>query len=116
MEGRTERRKLYTPRHTSYAGGIIINQIYFCTTVVNEMTTGCLKKRGPFFKLVQFIYFSRNLSKILYGHNKMILICSEEESIYSSTSARSDVIMMSDCIYDNIVLFICTIKNTNGIK
>ena len=33
---------------------------------------------------------------------KMILLCSEEESIYSNTSARSDVIMTSDCIFDNI--------------
>ena len=60
------------------------------------LNTGCLKKRGPFLKLVKFIFFSRNLSKILYGHNKMILLCSEEESIYSSTSIRSDVIMTSD--------------------
>ena len=38
----------------------------------------------------------------MYDHKKMILFRSEEESIYTSTSARSDVIMTSDCIYDNI--------------
>ena len=34
------------------------------------------KKRGPFLKLVFFLYFSKNLSKILYGGSKMILLCS----------------------------------------
>ena len=60
-------------------------------------------KRGPFFEIGIIQLFLRNLSKLLYGHNKMILLCSEEESKYSSTSARSAVIITSDCIYDNIV-------------
>ena len=60
------------------------------------------KKRGPFFQIGIIQLFLRNLSKLLYGH-KMILLCSEEESKYSSTSARSAVIITSDCNYDNIV-------------
>ena len=52
---------------------------------------GVSKKRGPFLKLVQFLYFPRNLSKILYGHSKIILFCSGEDSMYSGTSAGSDV-------------------------
>ena len=48
--------------------------------------------------------------KFSYGHNKLILLCSEEESICSSTSARSYVIMTSDCIYDNIVFSSAQLK------
>ena len=63
-------------------------------------TTGCLKKkRGPFLKLVLFLYLSRNLSKILYGCGKMIILCSGEDSINSNTSTGSDVTMTSNCIY-----------------
>ena len=32
----------------------------------------------------------------------MIVLCSGEDSIYSSTSTRSDVIMTLNCIYDII--------------
>ena len=46
----------------------------------------------------------------------MILLCSDEDSIFSSTSTGSDVIMTSDCIYDIILFFIRTVENTNGIK
>ena len=73
--------------------------------------TGCLKKRGPFLKLMPFLYFSRNLSKILYGHSKMIRLCSEEDSIYSSTSTGSDVIMTSNCTHD-IIFFSSSLFRT----
>ena len=59
-------------------------------------------KRGPFLKLVKFFYLSRNLSKILYVCSKMMLFCSGEVSLFSSTSTRSDVITTSNCIYDSI--------------
>ena len=42
--------------------------------------TRCLKKRAPLWKLVQFLYLSRNLSKILCDCSKMILLCSVEDS------------------------------------
>ena len=77
--------------------------------------TGCLKKRSPFFKIDIIPLFSRNLSSILYGQSKMILLCSVKDSIHSNTSKRSDVIMTPDCIYDNIVFFTCTVENTDGI-
>ena len=77
---------------------------------------GVSEKRGPFLTLVSFLYFPRNLSKILCGHSKMILLCSGEDSIHSSTSTGSHVIMTSDCIYDIILFFIRTVENTNGIK
>ena len=48
---------------------------------VNVNIQGVSKKRGPFFKLVQFLFLSRNLHKILYGCSKMILLCSSEYSI-----------------------------------
>ena len=47
-----------------------------------KILQGVSKKCGPFLKLVQFLYLSRNLSKILYGHSKMIILCSGEDSIY----------------------------------
>ena len=87
-----------------------------CQSTIFLSYTGCLKKRGPFLKLVSFLYFPRNLSKILYGHSKMILLSSGEDSIYSSTSTGSDVIMTSDCICDIILFFIRIVENTNGIK
>ena len=45
--------------------------------------TGCLKKRGLFLKLVKFLYLSGNLSEILYGSSKMILLGSEKDFIYT---------------------------------
>ena len=44
----------------------------------------------------------------------MILPCTGEDSIYSNTSTGSDVIMMSNCIYD--IFFFHTVENTIGIK
>ena len=40
----------------------------------------------------------------------MIILCSEEESMFSSTSARNDVLMTSDCIYDDIVFSSALLK------
>ena len=46
----------------------------------------------------------------------MIFFCSEEESIYSSTSARSGVIMTSDCIYDNIDISSARLKTQMALS
>ena len=44
---------------------------------------GVSKKRGPFFKLVKFLYLSGNLSEILYGSSKMILLGSGKDFVYT---------------------------------
>ena len=43
--------------------------------------------------------------KILYGCSKIILLCSEDDSINSSTLTGNAIIMTSNCIYDIIVCF-----------
>ena len=53
-----------------------------------------------FFEIGRISYLSGNLSKILYGSSKMILLCSGKDFIYTSTSRGSDVIMTSNCIFD----------------
>ena len=45
----------------------------------------------------------------------MIVLYTMEDSMYSSTSTGSDVIMTSNCTFD-IIVFIRTVENTNGIK
>ena len=40
----------------------------------------------------------------------MILLCSGEDSIYSSSSTGSDVIMISNCIYDVIIFSYALLK------
>ena len=77
---------------------------------------GVSKKRGPFLKFVYFLYLTWNLSKILYGCSKMILLGSGKDFIHNSTSTGSDVIMTPNCIYDIIFLFIHTVENTTDIK
>ena len=67
------------------------------------------KKTWTYFE-VGIISLSRNLSKILYGKNKMILLCSGKDFIYSSTSTGSGV-MASNCIYD-IILFSSALLKT----
>ena len=47
-----------------------------CSPFIVLLLQDVSKKRGPFLKLVQFLYSSRNLSKILYGCSKMIFLCS----------------------------------------
>ena len=66
---------------------------------------GVSKKRGPFLKLVKFLCLSGNLSEILYGCSKMILLCSGKEFVYTRILTGSDVIMTSNCIYDIIFFF-----------
>ena len=77
--------------------------------------TECLKKRGPFLKLVELLYSSGNLSEILYGSSKIILFGLEKKIIYTCSSTGSDIIMTPNCIYDIIVLCIRTVENINGI-
>ena len=68
------------------------------------------QKRGPFLNIGQFLYLSRNLSKILYDCNKMIRLCSGEDSMYSNTSTASDVRMTSNCTYVIIVFLSALFK------
>ena len=56
------------------------------------------------------LYLSRTVSKILCGCSKMILLCSGEDSIHSSTSIGSDIIMMSNCIYITIIRFFINVQ------
>ena len=72
-------------------------------------------KNVDFFEIGITPLFIKNLSKILYGCSKMIFLCIGEDSIYSSTSTGTDVIMTSNCIC-NIICFIRTVENANGIK
>ena len=85
------------------------------TTVLLHMYRVSQNKRGPFLKLVEFLYLSKNQSEILSGSSKIILLCSGKDFIYTSTSTGSDVIMTSNCIYDIIFFFICTVENINDI-
>ena len=62
-----------------------------------------MSKKWIFLKLISFPYLTRNLKK-MYGRDKMILICTGEDSIYSSASTGSNVKMTSNSIYD-IILF-----------
>ena len=47
---------------------------------------------------------------------KMIVLCSGEDSIYSSSSTGYDVIMMSNCIYGVIIFSSSLFDKTSGIK
>ena len=50
----------------------------------------------------------------MYARNKMILLCSGEDSIYSGTSTGSDVLMTSNCMY-HIFVFSSTLLKTQMV-
>ena len=47
---------------------------------------------------------------------KMILLCSGEDSIYSSSSTGYDVIMMSNCVYDVIIFSSSLLKKQTPLS
>ena len=63
------------------------------------------QKRGP-FDIGIIPLFIKESFQILYDRSKMILLCTWEDSIYSSTSTGSDIILTSNCTYD-IIFFHC---------
>ena len=67
-----------------------------------------------FSKLVIFFYFSRTLSKIWAG--KMVRLCFGEDSIHSSTSTESEVIIISNCFYDIIVVSSAMLKTQMALS
>ena len=62
------------------------------------------KKTWSLFKTGIIPLFIKQAFQILYRYSKIILLCSGEDPVYSSSSTGSDVIMMSDYIYD-IIMF-----------
>ena len=85
---------------------VSIGQHFVTTRVVHlpKRTEASLYQIGPKRAVHScnslFLYLSRNLSKLLFGPSKMVLLCAIEDSVYSGTSKGSDVIMTSNCIYD----------------
>ena len=81
--------------------------ILFKTVFIFSITAfwNFAKKLGRYCTLMQLV--------LLYGGSKMILLCSGKDSIYSSNSTGSDIIMTSNCNYYINVFFIRPAENTN---
>ena len=74
-------------------------------------STGCLNIVDLFWNWYNSFIYQGVFYEILYGSSKLILLCSGEDSIYSSTPTASDVIMASNCICD--IFFSSTLLKTH---